>query len=697
MIPPADANSFSNRDTSSDPDPFAFLQGSGEMGQLIRDFDWSRTSLGPVTNWPQSLRTSLSILLNAQLPMGLWWGEHLIQFYNDAYRPCLGNEGKHPEALGQQGSDCWPEVWPLQEPIIEQVLIGGQAVLKENQLLLIYRNGRTENAYWTFSYSPVRDESGRVAGVLVLCQDTTLQVEAMQLSKQRFLNFVRRATVGMIVLSGEEMVVEVVNDAYGRLIERSCEELLDKPLFSVIPEARPYFHPILEKVRTTGKPLYLYDYPYFVKVDGLPKEGFLDLVYQPYQESDGSITGVMVLCHDTTEKVIARKKVEESQERFQTMADNISQLVWIADGEGWIYWYNKRWYDYTGTSLEEMQGWGWEKVHHPDHLERVLSFVKSAWQQGEPWELEFPLRGQDGEYGWFLTRAVPIHTPDGSVAGWFGTNTDISEHQQTQQQLQTLNQELAATTEELRAANEEIQASNEELTEANRQLTLINADLDTFVYTASHDLKSPISNIEGLLKALERRLGKDAFQNPQIQQIYELLLSSVARFKSTIRDLSEVARAGKESPEDVATIALESILEEVQQDLGTQIEEAGAKLEIQLDCPAIHFSRKNLKSICYNLLSNALKYRSEQRQALMRIMCQSEGDYYVLCVEDNGLGIDMRQQDKIFALFKRLHAHVEGTGIGLYIVKKLVENAGGKIEVESQLGVGSTFKVYFKR
>ncbi len=674
------------------------------MGELIRAFDWSKTSLGPVSSWPQSLRTTLSIMLTAKLPMGLWWGEELLQFYNDAYRPCLGNEGKHPRALGQSGPDCWPEVWPLLEPLIQRVLAGGEATWQEDVLIPIYRNGSIEDVYWTFSYSPVRDESGQIAGVMVLCQDTTRQVEGMRLSGQRFQNFVHQARVGIIVLSGQEMVVEVVNHAYGRLIDRRCEELLNRPLFSVIPEARPYFHPILEKVRLSGEPLNLYDHPYFVLVDGARKDGFLDLVYQPYRELDGSITGVMVLCHEVTEKVVARRKLEESEEHFRTFANNIQNLAWMASPEGWIYWYNQRWHEYTGTNLEEMQGWGWEKVHHPDHLDRVVNFVRQAWVKGETWELTFPLRGARGQYRWFLTRAYAVKDAKGQVLGWIGTNTDVDDQKRAEvalaereKEAQTMAEELAAVNEELRAANDQIQASNAELGLTNGQLTRINQDLENFVYTASHDLKAPILNLEGLLKVLERRLGEDTRQDKTVRQVYGLLYDSVNRFKTTIGDLTEVARISKESQEDIAPIAIKEVLEEVLRDLQPQIEEAAATLELPWGNPVVQFSRKNMKSILYNLLSNALKYRSPERQLTVRITCQAQEHYQVLTVEDNGLGMDMHQEEKIFALFKRLHSHVEGTGVGLYMVKKILENAGGKIQVESQVDVGSTFSVYFKR
>jgi hypothetical protein len=158
-----------------------------------------------------------------------------------------------------------------------------------------------------------------------------------------------------------------------------------------------------------------------------------------------------------------------------------------------------------------------------------------------------------------------------------------------------------------------------------------------------------------------------------------------------------VARINKASTEDVAYIPVAEVLGQVLLDLQPQLEEVGAQVAVEVDGESVQFSRKSLKSILYNLLSNAAKYRSPDRQLRVKVASQVQEDYLMLVVEDNELGIDMRQEEKIFALFKRLHTHVEGTGIGLYMVKKMLENAGGKIKVESQVGVGSAFKVYFKR
>ncbi|MGF7079825.1 ATP-binding protein [Mucilaginibacter sp. UYCu711] len=155
-----------------------YLQGGGEMGQLTREFDWSKTVLGSPNNWSQSLLTTISIILNSRFPMFLWWGPELIQFYNDAYRPSMGQNGKHPKALGQRGADCWPEIWPVIKPLIDQVMSGGESTWSENQLIPIYRNNKLEDVYWTFSYSKVLDETGNPGGVLVICNETTQQVQS---------------------------------------------------------------------------------------------------------------------------------------------------------------------------------------------------------------------------------------------------------------------------------------------------------------------------------------------------------------------------------------------------------------------------------------------------------------------------------------------------------------------------------------
>ncbi len=194
----------------------SFLSGGGEMGDRTRNYNWSETPIGDPDQWPQSLRTIVSIILNSKFPMFLWWGDELIQFYNDAYRPSLGNNGKHPTALGQRAGDCWPEIWPIIKPLIDQVRFSGEATWSEDELIPIYRNGTLEDVYWTFGYSPVHDEAGNVGGVLVVCTETTEKVAGLQKLKESenlFHSLIEAVTIPMCLYIGRELKIKLVNEA----------------------------------------------------------------------------------------------------------------------------------------------------------------------------------------------------------------------------------------------------------------------------------------------------------------------------------------------------------------------------------------------------------------------------------------------------------------------------------------------------
>ena len=171
--------------------------------------------------------------------------------------------------------------------------------------------------------------------------------------------------------------------------------------------------------------------------------------WYPLKRRDGTIAGVNVVAEEVTDRrrneailEQSAKALQDSEARFAELADNMSQFAWTADASGWIYWYNKRWHDYTGTTLADVEGWGWRKVHHPDHVERVVRLIRRCFEAGTPWEDTFPLRGRDGSYRWFLSRALPIRNEAGEVVRWFGTNTDVTEQIEAQQALRELNTTL---------------------------------------------------------------------------------------------------------------------------------------------------------------------------------------------------------------------------------------------------------------
>ncbi|WP_205500500.1 CHASE domain-containing protein [Rufibacter psychrotolerans] len=235
---------------------------------------------------------------------------------------------------------------------------------------------------------------------------------------------------------------------------------------------------------------------------------------------------------------------------------------------------------------------------------------------------------------------------------------------------------------------------NEELNEKNQELIRINNDLDNFVYTASHDLRSPLANLEGLTTALQETVqGKEESEEFLLLQ---MVASSIAKLKGTIQDLTEITKVQKDLEAQAEVLTFAEVLAGVEEDIAPMIREAGATIDARFKVQQIRYARKNLRSILYNLVSNAVKYRDPDRTLQVRVTSQRQEEYVVLTVEDNGLGIRQDQQGKLFTMFRRFHSHVEGTGIGLYIVKRIIENNGGRIEVNSTPGQGTTFTVYFK-
>jgi signal transduction histidine kinase len=239
--------------------------------------------------------------------------------------------------------------------------------------------------------------------------------------------------------------------------------------------------------------------------------------------------------------------------------------------------------------------------------------------------------------------------------------------------------------------------ANLELLNQNDMLATANFDLDSFVYTASHDLKSPIANIEGLIELLSEAVSKEEMDRDEITQIADMMKRSLNRFSTTIGDLTAIVEIDKNSAVgEGETLSLFEVVESVKQDLDNMITVSDAKIEVTADDEHLTgFSLKNFKSIINNLISNAIKYRSPDRTPHITVKMEKVDGKTHLSVADNGLGIPTNKQDSIFTLFKRFHDHVDGSGIGLYIVKRMVDNVKGQIKVNSVLHEGTTFTIIY--
>ena len=311
-----------------------FLAGGGEMGALTRAHDWSATALGAPETWPQSLKTTVRLLLTSQHPMFIWWGQDLIQFYNDAYRQTMGPE-RHPSALGQPGRECWQEIWHIIGPQIEYVMAGQGATWNEQQLVPVTRHGSREEVWWTYGYSPIDDESG-VGGVLVICKDVTEEVRAREVLKaerERLRELFQKAPGFMCVLHGPNHVFEIVNDSYLQLIGHR-RDVIGKSAREALPEIEGQgFFQLLDTVFLTGEPFVGRSMPVSLQREpGSPvEERFIDLVYQPITDAHGKVTGLFAEGYDVTERVHAEAALRESAERHRLILNSATDYAIIAN------------------------------------------------------------------------------------------------------------------------------------------------------------------------------------------------------------------------------------------------------------------------------------------------------------------------------------------------------------------------------
>jgi PAS domain S-box-containing protein len=209
----------------------------------------------------------------------------------------------------------------------------------------------------------------------------------------------------------------------------------------IVPQVAGQVENIVQTILRVGEPITGIEI-HGQRPDGSNAERVWITSWHPLKATDGGILGVNVVAEEITERKRAETALIASEAKFRELADNMSQFAWTADALGRIYWYNKRWHDYAGTTLEEMQGWGWQKVHHPDHVERVVTRIRQSFETGTPWEDIFPLRGRDGTYRWFLSRALPIRNEAGDLVRWFGTHTDVTERIEAENALRHLNETL---------------------------------------------------------------------------------------------------------------------------------------------------------------------------------------------------------------------------------------------------------------
>ena len=372
-------------------------------------------------------------------------------------------------------------------------------------------------------------------------------------------------------------------------------------------------------------------------------------------------------------------------EEFTFVTDFMPQMVWSTRPDGYHDFYNKGWYNFTGLTYEQTKADGWSLVLHPDDYSRTLPVWKECLQTGKPYDIEYRMRRYDGEYLWFLARALPMRNEEGSIVKWFGTCTDIHD------------QKIATDVLE-----QKVIERTQELLESNKDLELSNIELLQFASVASHDLKEPLRKIHIFSNLLKDRYAQQL--EGGASDYVDRIIASSARMTRLINDLLSFSRLSVTSFFELTNV--NEILNEVLSDLELLIKEKEAVIKADL-FPEMEVVPGQLRQVFQNIISNSLKFSRSTVKPFIQITCERvnacrldaqtdvNGAYCKIVCKDNGIGFDEKYTDKIFTIFQRLHTRdqYEGTGIGLAITKKIVDKHRGLISAQSKEGEGSMFTI----
>lgn len=646
-----DSNSERKIETESDEGrAMQFLSGGGEMGALMRQHNWADSLMGPVGQWPQSLLTALAIILNSKFPMFLYWGPQLVCFYNDAYRPSLGTNGKHPSILGMEGEKAWSEIWPIIRPQINNVLDGGEADWNEDLLIPIYRNGKIEDVYWTFSYSQVKEESGKPGGVFVTCTETTGKVHNLKklAESNDQLNFAIEATElgtwdydpATNTLTGNNRL----KDWFG--LPEEGEIHLDDALKVIVESDRERVTQIIELVLQPGSGGH-YDIEYTIVNPVTLQERIIRAKGRGFFNNDKICYRFNGTLQDITKQAVDLRKIEASETKFRMLSETIHHMIWTAEPDGRKNFFNKYFIDYSGLTFEQLKDNNWQEIIHPEDIEKELQQWEHALLTGEDFNFEKRLRRHDGVYRWLLCHGIPQKDTDGNITGWIGTNTDI--HDQKIKELQK----------------------------------------DEFISIASHEMRTPLTAAKGYIQLLEMILNQEA--SPAA--VYaEKANSSLDRLHNLIAQLLDASKIqnGKLNYH-IDSFDFDKMLEETIETIQVSATNHTIKLEGKAG-KEVTGDKDRLQQVLINLLNNAIKYSPNAKEVNVRVT--EKDNILQVAIEDFGIGISAQHLDNIFDRYYRIEEHAanfQGLGIGLYISAEIIDRHAGTLEVESEVGIGSTF------
>jgi PAS domain S-box-containing protein len=684
-----------NRPTSAD-----FLAGGGEMGALMRAYDWSASPLGEPDSWPQSLRTAVRILLNTNHPMFIWWGPELIQFYNDAYRQTMGPE-RHPSALGQGGRACWAEIWHIIGPQIEQVMRGGGATWHPNQLVPVTRHGRLEQVYWTYGYSPIDEDDG-IGGVLVVCRDVTEEYLASQALREREAELARVQQIGRI--GGLE-----VDLTTGFRNRRSPEYLLIHGLppdavheshedwvARVHPEDREATEKKFRDAVAGDVREYSVQYRIVRPCDGETR--WISVKSSIERDQNGKAIRLVGAHTDVTEQVMAEQALRRSEERYRGLADQLAELnatlaerveektrerdrIWnvsqdllvVASRNGVWQTVNPAWTRTMGWSEAELLNRTSEWLEHPDDGGINRAQVKKLGADETTVRFESRFRHKDGSYRWL---------------SWTG----VSDRDQIYAVARDVTAEKAAA-ERLKATEEALRQSQK--MEAVGQLT----------GGIAHDFNNLLTGIVGSLDLLQTRLNQGRIDN--VARYINAAMTSANRAAALTHRLLAFARRQPLIPKGVDANALVVSLEDLlRRTIGETIDlEIAASDELWgtlCDPNQLESALLNLAINARDAMPDGGKLTIATANARLNNVTADTpalvpGDYICITVTDTGVGMSPEVAARAFDPFFTTKPIGQGTGLGLSMIYGFARQSNGHATIDSKIGRGTSVRLYLPR
>jgi hypothetical protein len=670
----------------------SFLQGGGQMGELARALDWSKTALGIPEQWPQNLRTGVSILLNSQFPMFIWWGkEQLITIYNDSYKIIAGD--KHPSLLGKSGKEGWVEIWDDLAPLVENVF-NGNSTWSEDLHLDIFRHGSVQETYFTFSYSPILNDEGSVDGLFCAVVETTEKVfskRKVEESKEDLAFAIEAAELA--TWDYNTVTHKFTADArYSELFGISAEQATDMNLAIgiIAEEDRDYVLKALQRAQefSSGG---IFDVKYTIRPSNKPARIIRAKGKSWFNEDRFSyrITGTL---QDITEQELSRQKIEESERNLRSIILQAPMAICILKGpRNIIEIANDRMIELWGAAGRKIIGNSIFDVVPEVSKQGFEELLSHVYKTGDTYKaFGIPLKTSDNKGG---TKTIyidfvyePYREADNRISGIIVVAIDVTEQALSRKIIEESEAELQKRVEE----------RTNELATANSELKRSNAQLEEFAHAASHDLKEPVRKIHFYTNQLKEQLTNRLTESES--RSFTRIENATHRMGNLIDDLLLYSHVSQR-PHSMESIDLNVKVQRVLEDLEIDILEKNAKIIVGT-LPVIQGYRRQIQQLFQNLISNALKYSKADVTPEISITADmmkiDEKFYHVIEVADNGIGFDQQFSQKIFQMFARLHGKSEysGTGVGLSIVQKVVENHKGMIKAEGIPGKGATFTVY---